>query len=493
VISIGGNAFSGCTGLTSVTIHGNVTEVGWWVFQNTGLTSVTIGNGVTAINWWMFDGTSLTTIDVASDNARYTSIDGVVYTKNVDTLVICPSGKTGTITIPSSVVAITSSFASLTAIDVASDNARYASLDGLLYTKNIETLFICPDRKTGTITIPGSVSAITSSFGRLTAIDVASDNARYTSVDGILYSKDVDTLFAYPGGRAGVLTIPASVTEITASGFSSLRSIIALNPEPPIIRPYIFPWGVTVYVPDGAVEAYMADSLVVQSDSGLVNIYNYWRDLNIVDSVPPALYAVSVVGGTGAGSYAAGDTVTLAVGAAPVGQEFKSWDIAPAVAFVGGSGIASSSVRFVMPEADIAAAAVYEEVVSVVSTDRVIPQTNPTADIAAVVPVNHLSAEFVAGPNPVSRSSGTVGFFRQGSRLEIGALTIFDVSGNVVGKVNISDRSIALSAQSRRHVGSWDLRDGKGRQVSEGTYLVKGMIKTSDGKVERVSLVLGVR
>jgi hypothetical protein len=37
------------------------------------------------------------------------------------------------------------------------------------------------------------------------------------------------------------------------------------------------------------------------------------------------------------------------------------------------------------------------------------------------------------------------------------------------------------------------LRDSKGRAVPEGSYAVKGAIKTADGKKERVSLILGVR
>jgi len=116
---------------------------------------------------------------------------------------------------------------------------------------------------------------------------------------------------------------------------------------------------------------------------------------------------------------------------------------------------------------------------------------------------------FTAGPNPVSKSSGMVNFFvgapLAGARDASGArnapfgntptvrgtLKIYDASGKVINNVRISDKAITGNG-TKRAVGSWNLRDTKGRLVSEGTYLVKGTIIVN-GKKEMVSVTLGVR
>ena len=64
--SIGDEAFSGCSGLTNVTILGKVTYIGRSAFDGcSGLTSVTIGDGVEEIGSQAFYGcTSLSSVNI---------------------------------------------------------------------------------------------------------------------------------------------------------------------------------------------------------------------------------------------------------------------------------------------------------------------------------------------------------------------------------------------------------------------------------------------
>jgi len=131
------------------------------------------------------------------------------------------------------------------------------------------------------------------------------------------------------------------------------------------------------------------------------------------------------------------------------------------------------------------------QVTAVLIHDRLVPQTQARTETAAVTPITANVSGITAGPNPVDRSRGAVVFFHQGKRLKEVALSVYDASGAFVKKAALRDN--AAGGQSRRPIGSWDLTDSKGRSVQNGTYLIKGIIKTADGKSEKVSLVVGVR
>lgn len=75
VTSIGNGAFSGCSGLTSISIPNSVTSIGDWAFSGcSGLISIVIPSSVTSIGESAFrDCSGLTSIMVAGSNPKYDS------------------------------------------------------------------------------------------------------------------------------------------------------------------------------------------------------------------------------------------------------------------------------------------------------------------------------------------------------------------------------------------------------------------------------------
>ncbi|MBR4441875.1 MAG: leucine-rich repeat domain-containing protein, partial [Clostridia bacterium] len=102
VTSIDEFAFSRCSSLTNITILDGVTSIGAAAFSCcTSLTSITIPDSVTSIGDRPFDDcSSLTSIQVNANNPSYASEGGVLFNKDITTLVAYPGGLKGAYTIP---------------------------------------------------------------------------------------------------------------------------------------------------------------------------------------------------------------------------------------------------------------------------------------------------------------------------------------------------------------------------------------------------------
>ncbi|GHT14106.1 hypothetical protein AGMMS4956_11330 [Bacteroidia bacterium] len=193
VTSIESSAFSGCSGLTSVTIPNSVTSIENFAFWGcSGLTSVTIGNSVTSIEERAFEGCSgLTAINVNNANTRYSSIDGVFYNKAQDTVILCPAGKQGSVTIPNSVTSI--------------GNSAFIWCSGLT-----------------SITIPNSVTSI----GNYAFEGTAWYN---NQPDGVVYAGKV--LYKYKGTMPAntSITVQEGTLEIAGGAFSGCSGLTSVT------------------------------------------------------------------------------------------------------------------------------------------------------------------------------------------------------------------------------------------------------------------------
>ncbi|HOB39184.1 MAG TPA: leucine-rich repeat domain-containing protein [Methanomassiliicoccaceae archaeon] len=90
VTSIGNDAFHYCTSLTSMVLPDNMTTLGDYAFAFcSSLETVNIGKNLAGtIDVYTFDHCiSLTSIHVADGNERYASVDGLLYNKDLTTLI----------------------------------------------------------------------------------------------------------------------------------------------------------------------------------------------------------------------------------------------------------------------------------------------------------------------------------------------------------------------------------------------------------------------
>lgn len=219
VTDIERSAFINCTNLTSIKVPGSVTTTDNWIFCNcTNLKNVELENGITNLKYGMFQGcNNLTQIEIP-ESVSY--IGGDVFTECYN----------------------------LQRIDVNKDNQHYASIEGILFNKDKTELIKYPQAKDDreiyeipegvielyddsfdecteidAIKLSKDVSSIEyalSYYNSIESIEVDANNPNFTSIDGILFSKNESELIKYPLARKDTTyNVPEKVTKIARGAF----------------------------------------------------------------------------------------------------------------------------------------------------------------------------------------------------------------------------------------------------------------------------------
>ena len=106
--TIESGAFQSCVALKNIDIPNKVTKLNGNTFGNCiSLKNVSIGSGCTSISSSAFlNSNAIEKITVAEDNKNYTVVDGVLYNKDMTTLVLYPKNRSGEFTVPDTVTTI---------------------------------------------------------------------------------------------------------------------------------------------------------------------------------------------------------------------------------------------------------------------------------------------------------------------------------------------------------------------------------------------------
>lgn len=293
-------AFSRCFDLRSIILPNNLVFIGGYAFMNSGLEYVKLPNNMEGIGTLAFyecrnlkcvdipaslveleesvfeHCSNLESIHVDAENQYFSSIDGVLFNKKQTKIICYPPNRAGEYySIPLTVTHIKGNAfydcnnlvhvyipESVTQIDfhpvpflrnclmenieVSKDNQNYSSVDGVLFSKDKSIILEYPYNKKGHYDVPEFVTNIASGafasvigltsiyihekvnnisdvnmFGySLEKINVSVNNALFSSDDGILFDKERTTLLCYPVCKPGkVYNIPDSVQDIVHGAF----------------------------------------------------------------------------------------------------------------------------------------------------------------------------------------------------------------------------------------------------------------------------------
>ncbi len=202
-------------------------DLPWLSYQNY-ITTAEIGADIIHLDdMTFFECHNLTSITVHEDNDNYSSLDGVLFNKDKTILYFCPVNyQSTTYTIPYGV--------ELCDICCFSDSRNLEHIKIPDTVTEISNYTFNGIKTIKQITIPASVKKIGlqvfQGCDNLENIYVDEDSEYYTSVDGVLFTKDMTVLFQYPAGNERTsYSIPDSVEVLEAWSLYHARNLTSLK------------------------------------------------------------------------------------------------------------------------------------------------------------------------------------------------------------------------------------------------------------------------
>ena len=246
-------AFSGCKLLGSIDLGDGVKQIGVQAFFECGsLTAVDLPKSLEKLGVAAFlRCANLEKFTLDSENEEFaTDENGVLYSKDKTILHLVPGGWTGMLSVPEGVYMINPnafqdcdkmmvlslpgtvemdlwrdtlpSCDALQSIQVSAAHPDLSSdAQGLLYSKNMRTLYCVPAGKNGEITLNGSVTAVASSA-----------LSGCTKITKVVLPQGLKTVGDYAFENCSALTeiaLPDTVTRIGAYAFSNCKALKAVT------------------------------------------------------------------------------------------------------------------------------------------------------------------------------------------------------------------------------------------------------------------------
>lgn len=280
--------------IESIKIEDGITSIGKKAFSNCWrVKSFEIPKGITKIGEYALPSNNIKEFTVAEGNTSFAALDGVLFNKDMTTLITYPTNKKDEkYTIPSTVKTIgkrSFHYAIYISEIVIPDGVSEIEDDAFFYTRF------------KTVKIPKSVEKIGENAFysyNLSEFTVAEENATFSAVDGVLFNKDKTVLVLCPLGK-NVLeyTVPDGVLEIGEGAFGDTRiKSIRLSETVTKISDNALMSGsiAKVYIPESVTDIsysamyYYADTTIICKENSCAQTYAIENHIDYVfeDKIP---------------------------------------------------------------------------------------------------------------------------------------------------------------------------------------------------------------